>query len=115
MSPWTALAVFVIGAVLETWLISMLQPSEGELTWISDLVLAASLGVALVAGDRIVVVTDGIAERMTDVEAAVGRLNGHPPADAMCSSIFELSQSPGAAIPVPEWDDDRTVLVMAVD
>jgi sigma-B regulation protein RsbU (phosphoserine phosphatase) len=69
----------------------------------------------LVAGDRVVVVTDGITERMTDFEAAVGRLNGHPSADAMCSSIFELSQSQDEALPVLGWDDDRTVLVMAVD
>jgi len=52
---------------------------------------------------------------MTDFEAAVGRLNGHPSADAMCGSIFELSQSQDEALPVLGWDDDRTVLVMAVD
>ena len=70
----------------------------------------------LVAGDRVVVVTDGITERMpTDFEAAVARLNGHLSADAMCGSIFELSQSRDATIPVLGWDDDRTVLVMAVD
>jgi hypothetical protein len=43
----TALTVFVLGALLETWLISVLQPSEGELTWISDLFLAGCLGVAI--------------------------------------------------------------------
>ena len=70
----------------------------------------------LVAGDRVVVVTDGITERMpTDFEAAVARFNGHLSADAMCSSIFLLSESPDAAIPFEGWDDDRTVLVMAVD
>src|SRR4030095_7133827 len=43
----TAFAVFVVGAVVEAWLISLVRPSEGELTWISDLVLAISLGVVL--------------------------------------------------------------------
>ena len=43
----TALSVFVLGALLETRLISLLQPSEGELTWISDLFLAGCLGVAI--------------------------------------------------------------------
>jgi Stage II sporulation protein E (SpoIIE) len=42
-----AFAVFVVGALLETWLVSLLQPSEGELTWISDLVIASTLGVVL--------------------------------------------------------------------
>jgi hypothetical protein len=46
-SAATACAVFILGAVLETWLISLLRPSEGELTWISDLVLASTLGVVL--------------------------------------------------------------------
>ena len=46
-SAVAACAVFVISAVLETWLISLLRPSEGELTWIGDLVLAISLGVVL--------------------------------------------------------------------
>src|SRR5207342_2326683 len=43
----TAFALFVVGAVVESWLISLVRPSEGELTWISDLVLAISLGVVL--------------------------------------------------------------------
>jgi phosphoserine phosphatase RsbU/P len=46
-SAGTAFGVFVIGAVIETWLISLWRPSEGELTWISDLVLATCLGVVL--------------------------------------------------------------------
>jgi len=46
-SAATAFAVFVVGALAETWLISLLKPSEGELTWIGDLVLAITLGVVL--------------------------------------------------------------------
>jgi stage II sporulation SpoE-like protein len=46
-SAAAALAVFVVGALAETWLVSLLQPSEGELTWIGDLVLAITLGVVL--------------------------------------------------------------------
>src|SRR4029453_4687187 len=46
-SPATAFGVFILGAGAETSLISLLQPSEGELTWIGDLVLAITLGVVL--------------------------------------------------------------------
>ena len=46
-SAATAFAVFIVGALAETWLISLLQPSEGELTWIGDLVLAITLGIVL--------------------------------------------------------------------
>jgi Stage II sporulation protein E (SpoIIE) len=46
-SAAAALAVFVLGALAETWLISLLQPSEGELTWIGDLILAMTLGIVL--------------------------------------------------------------------
>lgn len=42
-----ACTLFVIGGLLEAWLIAILHPSQGELTWISDLVLATSLGVVL--------------------------------------------------------------------
>jgi hypothetical protein len=42
-----SVALFVIGGQIEAWLIAVLQPSEGELTWISDLVLAISLGIVL--------------------------------------------------------------------
>ena len=48
-SAATACAVFILGALAETWLISLLRPSEGELTWIGDLVLAVTLGVVLFA------------------------------------------------------------------
>jgi hypothetical protein len=33
-----AAGLFVIGGVVEAWLIGVLQPSAGELTWISDIV-----------------------------------------------------------------------------
>jgi Stage II sporulation protein E (SpoIIE) len=46
-SAATACAVFIVAVLAETWLIALLQPSEGELTWISDLVLAITLGVVL--------------------------------------------------------------------
>jgi sigma-B regulation protein RsbU (phosphoserine phosphatase) len=42
-----AAALFVIGGLIEAWLIAVLQPSQGELTWISDLVLAISRGIVL--------------------------------------------------------------------
>jgi sigma-B regulation protein RsbU (phosphoserine phosphatase) len=42
-----AAALFVIGGLIEAWLIAILHPSEGELTWISDLILAISLGIVL--------------------------------------------------------------------
>ena len=46
-SAVAACAAFVLGGLAERWLISLLQLSEGELTWIGDLILAIFLGVAL--------------------------------------------------------------------
>jgi serine phosphatase RsbU (regulator of sigma subunit) len=71
--------------------------------------------IALPSGSRVVVVTDGITERLADFEAAVTAIDPRQPADALCDSIFDLSEAPDASAPVDGWDDDRTVLVMAVD
>lgn len=46
-SAATAFTVFVLGAVVENWFISLVRPSEGELTWIGDVVLASTLGIVL--------------------------------------------------------------------
>jgi hypothetical protein len=131
----TALAVFMLGALLETWLISLLQPSEGELTWIGDLVLAGCLGVAIyrwldlrltraalieleraqISGTRVVIVTDGITERMVDFEKAVAAVDTTVIADDVCDAVFGLSDAPDAIQPVAGWDDDRTVVVLALN
>ena len=42
-----ALLIAVLGGFVEQFAVSVLRPSEGELTWISDLTLASALGVAL--------------------------------------------------------------------
>ena len=39
--------IFLLGATVERWLIGVLRPSAGELTWISDVVLATGFGVVL--------------------------------------------------------------------
>jgi serine phosphatase RsbU (regulator of sigma subunit) len=66
-------------------------------------------------GSRVIVVTDGISERMADFEAAVTAIDSRQPADSLCEEIFHLSEAPDATPPVDGWDDDRTVLVLAVD
>jgi serine phosphatase RsbU (regulator of sigma subunit) len=71
--------------------------------------------VALPPASRVVVVTDGITERLADFEAAVAAIDPRQPANALCDSIFHLSEAPDASAPVDGWDDDRTVLVLAVD
>ncbi len=42
-----AVVVYGIGGAVETVLIKVLRPTEVELTWISDLVLSAALGIAV--------------------------------------------------------------------
>jgi hypothetical protein len=70
----------------------------------------------LVPGNRVIFVTDGITERLpAGFESAIAGLDSHLSANALCASVFHLSESRDAAPPVPDWDDDRTVLVMAVD
>ena len=70
----------------------------------------------LVAGNRLILVTDGITERMpAGFEGPVAGLDGRLAASQLCTAIYQLSESPEAAPPVAGWDDDRTVLVMAVD
>jgi hypothetical protein len=70
----------------------------------------------LVAGNRVIFVTDGITERLpAGLECAVTGFAGHLSAKSLCGSVFQLSDSSDAAPPVPDWDDDRTVVVMAVD
>jgi hypothetical protein len=70
----------------------------------------------LVAGNRVIVVTDGITECIpTDFDRVVANIDSHVSASHLCASIFHLSESDEAVPPTADWDDDRTVLVMAVD
>jgi hypothetical protein len=70
----------------------------------------------LVTGDRIILVTDGITERMPwGLEFTAARVDPLLPASELCRRVFDWSQSPGSAPPVTDWDDDRTALVVAVD
>jgi serine phosphatase RsbU (regulator of sigma subunit) len=70
----------------------------------------------LVAGNRVILVTDGITERIpADFERAIAGVDGQLSAQELCGAIFQLSESRDAGPPVPGWDDDRTVLVLAVD
>ncbi len=70
----------------------------------------------LLSGDRVVFVTDGITERIPgSFERVIAGVDGRLPAKELCASIFQLSESRDAGPPVPDWDDDRTVLVLAVD
>ena len=43
----TAVTLFILGGIAESWFISLVRPSEGALTWVSDVVLASSLGVVV--------------------------------------------------------------------
>jgi hypothetical protein len=71
---------------------------------------------ALVAGNRVIVVTDGITECIpADFDRVVANIDSHVSASQLCASIFHLSESDEAVPPIAEWEDDRTVLVMAVD
>ena len=71
--------------------------------------------VALSSGSRVVIVTDGITERMFDFDDAVAGVDRTLPADTLCDAVFGLSDAPDAVQPVAGWDDDRTVLVLALD
>src|SRR4029453_9572170 len=70
----------------------------------------------LVAGNRVILVTDGIIERMPgDPERAAACVGTRVSAAELCRRVFDWSQAPGASPPVAGWDDDRTALVLAVD
>jgi hypothetical protein len=70
----------------------------------------------LLAGDRVILVTDGITERMPwGLELAAARVDGHLSASELCRRVFDWSESPGAMSPVTDWEDDRTALIVAVD
>jgi Stage II sporulation protein E (SpoIIE) len=72
--------------------------------------------VQLHSGNRVIFLTDGITDRIApDFEPRIAHLDGHLPAVELCNAIFELSEGPDAVPPVAGWDDDRTVLVLAVD
>jgi hypothetical protein len=61
-------------------------------------------------------ITDGISERMpAGFEGDIAALDRQLSARELCASIFQLSESREALPPVPGWEDDRTVLVLAVD
>jgi serine phosphatase RsbU (regulator of sigma subunit) len=70
--------------------------------------------VRLHSGDRVIFVTDGISERV-DLDAAVADLDCHATAQTLCTSVFQLSEGRNAAPPTDGWDDDRTVVVLAMD
>jgi hypothetical protein len=70
----------------------------------------------LAAGNRVIFVTDGITERLpAGLECAIAGFDAGLSAKELCATVFHLSESRDAAPPVADWDDDRTVLVMAVD
>ena len=67
-------------------------------------------------GDRVVFVTDGITECLpVPLASAVAGLDRQTSAAGLCAAVFALSESACTAPPTDGWEDDRTVLVMAVD
>ena len=50
-----------------------------------------------------------------DLDAAVADIDRHATAQTLCTSVFQLSEGRNAAPPVNGWDDDRTVVVLAID
>jgi hypothetical protein len=61
-------------------------------------------------------VTDGITERLSGgLEGAIAQLDSHGSAEDLCAAVFRLSEGPAASPPVAGWDDDRTVVVLAID
>jgi serine phosphatase RsbU (regulator of sigma subunit) len=72
--------------------------------------------VHLEDGDRVVFVTDGVSECLLgDLDSAVADLDRRGTAPALCASVFQLSDDRTAAAPVENWDDDRTVVVLAYE
>jgi hypothetical protein len=72
--------------------------------------------VDLVPGNRVILVTDGITERLPGgLEWGLAGLDGDCSAEGLCAAVFRLSEGPDASPPVAEWDDDRTAVVLAVD
>jgi sigma-B regulation protein RsbU (phosphoserine phosphatase) len=70
----------------------------------------------LASGNRVIIVTDGITERISGgFENAIAELEDGPSAEKLCAAVFHLSEGPRASTPIVGWDDDRTVLVLAVD
>jgi serine phosphatase RsbU (regulator of sigma subunit) len=69
----------------------------------------------LPAGARVILFTDGIAERLTPkLECDIVRASPYLSAHDMCSSVFHTADESGI-LPVAGWDDDSTVLVVAAD
>ena len=62
-SAAVALSTYFLGATLETLVISWLQPTEWELAWVSDLVLAIALGVAVYLWRHLLMTRDALAQR----------------------------------------------------
>ena len=72
--------------------------------------------VDLRSGDRVVFVTDGISERLSDPFPEVAAsLDRSQSAEALCTRVFQLTEGDSAHPPAEDWDDDRTVVVLAVD
>ena len=73
-------------------------------------------GIDVGVGDRAIFVTDGISERLpADLLGAFADLPARGTASQLCASVVRLAEGPRATIPVEGWDDDRTVVVLAVD
>jgi hypothetical protein len=58
-----ALGGYLLAAALEAAVIAWLQPNEWELAWISDLALAAALGVAVYLWRNLLATRSELAER----------------------------------------------------
>jgi serine phosphatase RsbU (regulator of sigma subunit) len=72
--------------------------------------------VLLCPGNRVIFVTDGITERLSGgFEKAVAGLDGHMSAERLCEAVFSLARGPASTLPIADWDDDRTAVVLAVD
>jgi len=72
--------------------------------------------IDLPVGDRVIFVTDGISERLpSDLSGVFAELSARGTASQLCASVVRLAVGPRATIPVDGWDDDRTVVVLAVD
>ena len=62
-SAAAALCSYVLAAALEAGVIRWLQPTEWELAWVSDLVLAVALGVAVYLWRHLLATRRALAQR----------------------------------------------------
>lgn len=66
-------------------------------------------------GVRGIFVTDGISERVPDFERALISLRPSGSASEVCAAVLGLADDRVAVKPVEHWDDDRTVVVLAIE